>query len=158
MGAFGGRRDLMEQVAPSGPVYQAGTLSGNPLATAAGNAQLGYLEAHAPFSRLEAAAKRLADGLLGVLEESGIGATTNSVGSMWGVFFSGQPVRCFEEAQHADPETFRLFHRACLVRGVFLAPSPFEAGFVSTAHTPDVIDETLEVFRRAAQEVARKAG
>ena len=158
VGAFGGRRDLMEQVAPSGPVYQAGTLSGNPLATAAGNAQLGYLEAHAPFSRLEAAAKRLADGLLGVLEESGIGATTNSVGSMWGVFFSGQPVRCFEDTQHADPETFRLFHRACLDRGVFLAPSPFEAGFVSTAHTPDVIDETLEVFRRAAQEVARKAG
>ncbi len=158
VGAFGGRRDIMEQVAPSGPVYQAGTLSGNPLATAAGDAQLGYLEAHDPFPRLEAAASRLAEGLLGALEEAGIAARANSVGSMWGVFFSGQPVRRFEDAQRADTEKFRLFHRACLDRGVFLAPSPFEAGFVSTAHTPDVIDETLEAFREAAQEVAEEVG
>jgi len=153
VGAFGGRRDLMEQVAPSGPVYQAGTLSGNPLATAAGDAQLGYLETHDPFPDLEAAASRLAQGVVSALVEAGIPASGTSVGSMWGVFFREGPVHSFEDAQGADTDKFRLFHRACLDRGVFLAPSPFEAAFVSTAHTPDVIDETLEAVRAAALQV-----
>jgi glutamate-1-semialdehyde 2,1-aminomutase len=154
VGAFGGRRDLMEQIAPAGPVYQAGTLSGNPLATAAGNAQLRYLEEEDPFDDLARAAERLSDGVVSALAEAGIGATGCSVGSMWGVFFSKEPIHSFEEAQGADLDTFRAFHRACLDRGVFLAPSPFEAAFVSTAHTSDVIDETLEVMREAAREVA----
>jgi glutamate-1-semialdehyde 2,1-aminomutase len=154
VGAFGGRRDLMEQMAPAGPVYQAGTLSGNPLATAAGNAQLRYLEEEDPFEGLAHAAERLSVGVVTALTDAGIPATGCSVGSMWGVFFSEQPVHSFEEAQKADLDTFRAFHRACLDRGVFLAPSPFEAGFVSTAHTPDVIDETIEVARAAALEVA----
>jgi glutamate-1-semialdehyde 2,1-aminomutase len=153
VGAFGGRRDLMEQVAPAGPVYQAGTLSGNPLATAAGDAQLGYLETHDPFPELEAAAGRLAQGFVSALTDAGIPASGNSVGSMWGVFFRDGPVRSFEDAQGADTGKFQLFHRACLDRGVFLAPSPFEAGFVSTAHTPDVIDDTLEAVREAALQV-----
>ena len=154
VGAFGGRRDLMEQIAPAGPVYQAGTLSGNPLATAAGNAQLRYLEEEDPFDELAQAAERLSGGVVSALTEVGIGATGCSVGSMWGVFFSKEPIHSFEEAQGADLDTFRVFHRACLDRGVFLAPSPFEVGFVSTAHTSGVIDETLEVVRAAAREVA----
>ena len=153
VGAFGGRRDLMEQVAPAGPVYQAGTLSGNPLATSAGEAQLGYLESHDPFSDLEATATRLVQGIVAALEAAGIAATGCAVGSMWGVFFRDAPVTSFEDAQTADAETFARFHKACLDRGVFLAPSPFEAGFVSTAHTADVIEETLEAVRGAALEV-----
>ena len=154
VGAFGGSRDLMEQMAPAGPVYQAGTLSGNPLATAAGNAQLRYLEEEDPFEDLARAAERLSCGVVSALTEAGIPATGCSVGSMWGVFFSKEPVHSFEEAQGADLDTFRAFHRACLDRDVFLAPSPFEAGFVSTAHTSGVIDETLEAVRAAALEVA----
>ena len=154
VGAFGGSRDLMEQMAPAGPVYQAGTLSGNPLATAAGNAQLRYLEEEDPFEDLARAAERLSCGVVSALTEAGIPATGCSVGSMWGVFFSKEPVHSFEEAQGADLDTFRAFHRACLDRDVFLAPSPFEAGFISTAHTSGVIDETLEAVRAAALEVA----
>jgi len=154
IGAFGGRRDLMERMAPAGPVYQAGTLSGNPLATAAGNAQLRYLVEEDPFEHLAQAAERLSSGIVSALTEAGIRASGCSVGSMWGVFFSEGPVRSFEEAQLADLDRFRAFHRACLDRGVFFAPSPFEAGFVSTAHTPGVIDETLEVVRAAVLEIA----
>ena len=154
VGAFGGRRDLMEQMAPAGPVYQAGTLSGNPLATAAGNAQLRYLEEEDPFEQLAQAAERLSLGVVSALTDAGIPATGCSVGSMWGVFFSKESVHSFEEAQGADLDTFRAFHRACLDRGVFLAPSPFEAGFVSTAHRSGVIDETLKVVRAAVLEVA----
>ena len=153
VGAFGGRRDLMEQVAPAGPVYQAGTLSGNPLATAAGAAQLEYLETHNPFPDLAAAASRLMRGMVDALKAAGIPATGSAVGSMWGVFFREAPVVSFEDAQGADTETFARFHRRCLERGVFFAPSPFEAGFVSTAHTPDVIEDTLDAVREAAVEV-----
>jgi glutamate-1-semialdehyde 2,1-aminomutase len=92
--------------------------------------------------------------VVSALTDAGIGATGCSIGSMWGVFFAREPVHSFEEAQGADLDTFRAFHRACLDRGVFLAPSAFEAGFVSTAHTTAVIDETLEVVRAAALEVA----
>ena len=154
VGAFGGRRELMEQMAPAGPVYQAGTLSGNPLATAAGNAQLRYLKEEDPFESLAQAAERLSGGVVSALTDAGIPATGCSVGSMWGVFFSKESVHSFEEAQGADLDTFEAFHRACLARGVFLVPSPFEAGFVSTAHTSGVIDETLEVVQAAALEVA----
>ena len=153
IGAFGGRRELMEQMAPAGPVYQAGTLSGNPLATAAGNAQLGYLEDHSPFQELEMMADRLVRGIIAAFKEVEIPVSGCSVGSMWGVFFREDPVRSFEEAQEADLDRFRKFHRACLERGVFLAPSPFEAGFVSVAHSAEIIDETLEVVREGAREV-----
>ena len=153
VGAFGGRRDLMEEMAPSGPVYQAGTLSGNPLATSAGNAQLRYLEEHSPFQELEATADLLVRGICAALTDAGIPASGCSVGSMWGVFFQEGPVHSFEEAQGADVEKFQQFHRACLERGVFLAPSPFEVGFVSTVHSADIIDETLEAVREGAREV-----
>ena len=154
VGAFGGAAELMKRVAPSGSVYQAGTLSGNPLATAAGIAQLKYLEENDPFNALAAAAARLADGLVDALRTAGFPATGRSVGSMWGIFFHEGPVDSFEDAQQADTEAFSRFHAAALERGVFLAPSPYEVGFVSTAHTPEVVDETLAVFREAALAVS----
>ncbi|GMR14041.1 MAG: glutamate-1-semialdehyde 2,1-aminomutase [Gemmatimonadota bacterium] len=154
VGAFGGSADLMKLVAPAGSVYQAGTLSGNPLATAAGIAQLRYLEDNDPFDALAAAATRLADGMVDALRAAGLPATGRSVGSMWGVFFHEGPIHSFEDAQKADTAAFSCFHAAALERGVFLAPSPYEVGFVSTVHTSNVVDQTLAVFREAALAVA----
>jgi glutamate-1-semialdehyde 2,1-aminomutase len=152
VGAFGGSRELMEKIAPAGDVYQAGTLSGNPLATAAGNAQLAYLQENDPFADLESAAKNLSSGIVEILKGGGISAWGTSVGSMWGIFFTDSPVRSFEEAKATDQENFKKFHKACLRKGVFFAPSAFEAGFVSTEHTDEIIDETLEVVRVVVSE------
>jgi glutamate-1-semialdehyde 2,1-aminomutase len=153
VGAFGGRRDIMEHVAPAGPIYQAGTLSGNPLATAAGNAQLGWLEANDPFPELERYAHRLVDGLLGILAGAGIPASGGVVGSMFGIFFHPGPVRSFEDAKEADIAGFNRFHRAMLNRGIFLAPSAFEAGFLSIRHGTSELDATFEAAREAVHEV-----
>jgi glutamate-1-semialdehyde 2,1-aminomutase len=155
VGAYGGRRDLMERVAPAGPVYQAGTLSGNPLATAAGNAQLAWLEAHDPFDALEACARRVAAGIAEAARRAGIPAVGSAVGSMFGVFFRDRAPRSFEEAKTADAQTFARFHRELLVRGVFLAPSAFEAGFVSTAHGEEEVEATLAAATEAAAVVVR---
>jgi len=150
VGAFGGRRELMELVAPVGPVYQAGTLSGNPLAMAAGNAQLAFLEAEQPFAGLEDVAERLAAGSVKAFADVGLPATGQAVGSMWGVFLREGPVRSFEEARDSRADVFAAFHAAALERGVFLAPSPFEAAFVSTQHGEDEVSRTLEAIREAA--------
>ena len=150
VGAFGGRRDLMERMAPAGPVYQAGTLSGNPLATAAGNAQLAWLEEHDPFERLEATASGLVDGIVARLRAAGVPATGSAVGSMFGFFLREGPVRSFEDARTSDTATFSRFHRAALERGVFFAPSAFEAGFVSTEHGDEEIRTTLDAVEEAA--------
>jgi len=154
VGAFGGAREIMERVAPSGPVYQAGTLSGNPLATAAGNAQLAWLERHDPYAELERRGERLVEGLVGILKEAGIPASGRAIGSMWGVFFHPGPVRSFEEAGEADTERFSRFHREMLLRGIFLAPSPFEAGFLSVTHGDEEITLTLEAAREAVETLA----
>jgi glutamate-1-semialdehyde 2,1-aminomutase len=151
IGAFGGRRDIMELMAPSGPVYQAGTLSGNPLATAAGNAQLAWLEEHDPFDALEAYTGRLVNGLVEAVSSAGIPATGQAIGSMFGMFFHGGPVRSFEEASESDTDRFGQFHQEMLRRGVFLAPSAFEAGFVSTRHGEEELQLTLEAAREAAE-------
>lgn len=143
VGAYGGRRDIMERVAPLGPIYQAGTLSGNPLAMAAGLAQLRVLAQENPFPELAARTGRLVEGIIGILHDRDIPATGGSLGSMWGIFFAEEPVRNFADAQRSDTDRFRKFFHACLDRGVFLAPSPFEAGFLSTAHDDAEIDETL---------------
>ena len=153
VGAFGGRRELMERVAPAGPVYQAGTLSGNPLATAAGNAQLAYLEAHDPFARLERVAARVAEGIAAAVREVGFPAVGMAVGSMFGVFFREGAPRSFEEAKASDARAFARFHRGMLERGVFLAPSAFEAGFVSTVHGEDEVELTLTAAAEAAREL-----
>ncbi len=150
VGAFGGRKEIMDRVAPAGPVYQAGTLSGNPLATAAGNAQLAWLEEHDPFEHLESYGQRLVKGLVDALTGSGISATGVVVGSMWGVFFHPGPVRSFEDAQDSDTTRFSCFHREMLRRGVFLAPSAFEAGFLSIQHGERELKLTLQAAREAA--------
>jgi glutamate-1-semialdehyde 2,1-aminomutase len=150
VGAYGGRREIMQQVAPLGPIYQAGTLSGNPLAMAAGLAQLRILDETRPFELLERRTTRLVEGLLATIHERGFPASGGSLGSMWGIFFAEGPVRSFADAQASDVARFRAYFHACLARGVFFAPSAFEAGFLSTAHEEGDIDETLA---RAAEAV-----
>jgi glutamate-1-semialdehyde 2,1-aminomutase len=151
VGAYGGRRDIMEQVAPVGPVYQAGTLSGNPLAMAAGLTQLRLLRELNPYPELERRTRRLVDGLLANARELGVPATGGSLGSMWGIFFTGDHVRTFADAQGSDVALFRRYFHGCLERGVFFAPSAFEAGFLSTAHTDADIDQTIAAARAALQ-------
>ncbi|CAN5640204.1 glutamate-1-semialdehyde 2,1-aminomutase [soil metagenome] len=149
VGAYGGRREIMEQVAPVGPVYQAGTLSGNPLAMAAGLAQLRMLREDNPYPALERRTRRLVEGLLANAAELGVPAYGGSLGSMWGVFFAPGPVRCFADARECDVELFRRFFHQSLDRGVFFAPSAFEAGFLSTEHDDDVIEDTIQRARES---------
>lgn len=140
--AYGGRRDLMELIAPLGAVYQAGTLSGNPLAMAAGIATLDALtlDVHEGIARNTT---RLVRGLQEIAARHGVPFSADSAGSMWGFFFRAEPVRSFAEAKTADVERFKRFFHAALARGVYLAPSAFEAGFVSSAHSEGDIEETL---------------
>jgi glutamate-1-semialdehyde 2,1-aminomutase len=149
VGAYGGRADIMEMVAPAGPVYQAGTLSGNPLAVAAGLAQLRTLRRENPFPALESLGERLVSGILAAAEEVGVRATGGSLGSMWGFFFAEEPVLDFTAAKRSDVALFRRFFHEMLNRGVFLAPSAFEASFLSTAHTNEDVDATIERTRDA---------
>ncbi|MFI5257935.1 MAG: glutamate-1-semialdehyde 2,1-aminomutase [Gemmatimonadales bacterium] len=141
--AYGGRRELMETVAPAGPVYQAGTLSGNPLAMAAGIATLGALtpQLHEEIARRTRA---LVEGMRGIAARRGVPFTADSAGSMFGFFFRAEPVRSFADAKSSDVELFRRFFHAALDRGVYLAPSAFEAAFVSAAHGDAEIATTLE--------------
>jgi glutamate-1-semialdehyde 2,1-aminomutase len=141
--AYGGRRDLMERVAPSGPVYQAGTLSGNPRAMAAGIATLGALtrEVHDDIARRTRA---LVEGLRAIAAKRGVPLTADSAGSMFGFFFRAEPVRSFADAKESDVALFRRFFHAALARGVYFAPSAFEAAFVSSAHGDAEIAQTLE--------------
>jgi glutamate-1-semialdehyde 2,1-aminomutase len=140
---YGGRRDIMERIAPSGNVYQAGTLSGNPLAMAAGIATLRALtrDVHDEISSRTA---RLVHGLRVRAAERGVSFTADCAGSMWGFFFRGEPVRSFADAKESNVERFKRFFHAALDRGVYLAPSAFEAAFVSAAHSEADIDETLD--------------
>ena len=152
VGAYGGRRDIMDHIAPVGPVYQAGTLSGNPLAMAAGLAQLRILRDENPYPELERRTRRLVDGLLGVGAELGVPMSGGSLGSMWGVFLAAGPIRSFEDAKASDVALFQRFYHGLLRRGVFFAPSAFEAGFLSTAHTDSDVDETIQRSREALRE------
>jgi glutamate-1-semialdehyde 2,1-aminomutase len=143
--AYGGRRDLMSRIAPEGDIYQAGTLSGNPLAVAAGLATLRLLEAKG----LSARSVAVASGLQQLADEAGIPFSTASVGGMFGFFFHPGPVDSFAQAQQNDAARFRRFFASMLAAGVYLAPSPYEAAFVSLAHRPADIDRTLEAARKA---------
>ncbi len=145
VGAYGGRREIMELVAPAGPVYQAGTLSGNPLAMTAGIETLRVLAEPGVWDGLERTSARLVDGLA----ELGAPVQLARAGSMFGLFFADEPVTSWETAKRADTERFAAFHRAMLERGIYLAPSQFEAGFVSTAHGDAEIDATIEAARAA---------
>jgi glutamate-1-semialdehyde 2,1-aminomutase len=151
--AYGGRRALMECVAPSGPVYQAGTLSGNPLAMAAGIATLTALTAPL-HDRLAARTASLVQGLRESAARHGVPFSADHAGSMWGFFFRAEPVRDFASARASDVERFRRFFHAALARGVFLAPSPFEAAFMSAAHSDDDVAVALERLDEAMREAA----
>jgi len=139
---YGGRRDLMERVAPSGSVYQAGTLSGNPLAMAAGAATLRALTPSV-HEQIATRTARVVHGLREVAARRGIPLTADCAGSMWGFFFRAEPVRSFSDAKTSDVDRFKRFFHEALERGVYLAPSAFEAAFVSSAHSDADIDETL---------------
>jgi glutamate-1-semialdehyde 2,1-aminomutase len=157
VGAYGGKREILARVAPQGDVYQAGTLSGNPIAMAAGLAQLRQLEQGNPYALLEQRARRLVDGILEAAGRYGIAACGNAVGSMFGVFFVDGPVRNFQDALAVDREFFSRYYQAALDGGVFFAPSPFEAGFISTAHSEADIDSTLEVVDAALAKASGRA-
>jgi glutamate-1-semialdehyde 2,1-aminomutase len=150
-GAFGGRADVMEFLAPLGPVYQAGTLSGNPLAMAAGIATLQHLIAHEEevYGKLETTTARIAEGVGRVAHEAGIPLTLNRVGSMFTWFFTDQPVTDFASASTSDTVAFGRFHRAMLEAGVWLPPSQYEAAFVSMAHGEAEVGMVLEAARKA---------
>ncbi len=153
VGAYGGRADLMDRVAPDGPVYQAGTLSGNPLAMAAGIAQLLSLRELRPHEGLERMGRRLVEGLSERARTLGLPFSGGALGGMWGYHFVEGPVRRFEDARDAvDRAFFGRFFRGCLERGVFLPPSPFEACFLSTSHTEADVERTIEVAGAAMEE------
>ena len=135
LGAFGGRRDIMGKVAPLGPVYQAGTLSGNPLAVAAGLATLKKVEAPGFHERLAATARKLCEGLVSAARTRGIPFSAQSVGGMFGLYFRAAPPSTYAEVMQCDKEAFNRFFHAMLERGVYFAPSAYEAGFVSASHS-----------------------
>ena len=146
VGAFGGRADVMDFLAPLGPVYQAGTLSGNPLAMAAGLAQLRELEKPSGFARLEKLGAHFENGLRGVMEARGIPHRINRVGSMFCLFFTDREILNVSDVMKQDLDLFKKFFWGCLEKGIYLAPSPYETGFLSLAHTEADLDETLGVF------------
>ncbi len=149
VGAYGGRRDIMEMMAPAGPVYQAGTLSGNPLATSAGIQMLKALQRPGVYEELERKAARLAEGLAQAAQAAGVPVTSNRVGSMLTTFFTAGPVTDYSSARKADTAFYARYFHELLERGVYIAPSQFEAGFVSTAHSDDDIEDTLAAAREA---------
>jgi glutamate-1-semialdehyde 2,1-aminomutase len=144
VGAYGGRREIMDLVAPSGPVYQAGTLSGNPLAMAAGLATLHAASEPGFYERLEELGRRWRDGMGEVASAGGVPFTINQVGSMVSIFFTGGPVTDFATASSSDTEAFKDFFWHMISRGVYLAPSQYEAGFISTAHSERDLEKTIE--------------
>ena len=153
--AYGGSNDLMQHVAPAGEVYQAGTLSGNPLAVAAGIATLEALEAKGVYERLSRSSEALVGGLSQLADEVGIPLTTTSVGGMFGFYFHPGPVRNFTEAKQNHEARFRRFFARMLKGGINLAPSPYEAGFISLAHRPADVAQTLDVAAVALKEAAK---
>ncbi len=153
VGAFGGRRDIMQKLAPVGPVYQAGTLSGNPLAMSAGLALLRKLDDAGLYARLEQTTASLLSGLRREAAAVGLPFLTTQVGSMFGLYFTQQTeIRGFKDVMAGDGEAFKRFFHAMLTRGVYLAPSAYEAGFVSSAHGPTEIEQTLAAAREALRE------
>jgi glutamate-1-semialdehyde 2,1-aminomutase len=151
VGAYGGSRDLMRNIAPTGPIYQAGTLSGNPLAMTAGLLTLRRLKDENIYAELERRSAQLCHGLTRAAMDAGIKTTTHRVGSMWTTFFSEGPIVDWTTASHCDREFYGRFFHAMLNEGVYLAPSQFEAGFVSITHTEEVIEQTIEAARKAFQ-------
>lgn len=154
VGAFGGRREIMETVAPAGPMYQSGTLSGNPLAMVSGIKTLEILDRPGAYEHLESVTKRLIEGILQAGRDAGHAVVGGNISGMFGFFFSEKEVTCFEDAAaHADGEKFARWHRMMLERGVYLAPSQYEAGFTSLAHTEADIDRTIAAAKEVFAEL-----
>jgi glutamate-1-semialdehyde 2,1-aminomutase len=147
VGAFGGRADVMDALAPTGPVYQAGTLSGNPVAVAAGLATHTAISEPGFHATLTARTERLVKGLTAAAKDAGVTFCADSVGGMFGLYFSAKPPASFSEVMQCDKEKFNRFFHAMLDHGIYLAPSAFEAGFVSAAHSDADIDATLAAAR-----------
>ncbi len=154
VGALGGRREIMQKLAPLGPVYQAGTLSGNPIAVAAGLATLKIVQAEKFQENLERKTQALVEGLAAQAREAGVTFSSQSIGSMFGIYFRNAPPRSFAEVLQCDRERFKRFFHAMLERGVYLAPSAYEAGFVSAAHGDAEIEATLAAARAAFAQIA----
>src|SRR5437763_1453313 len=156
VGAYGASREIMNHIAPAGNIYQAGTLSGNPLAMTAGLVTLKRLRDAAVYKQLERAGQRLCDGLSKAAREAGIETVTNRVGSMWTTFFTNEPVTDWTSAARSNRELFGKFFHAMLDEGVYLAPSQFEAGFIGLAHTDELLYRTVEAARRALKTIVRE--
>jgi glutamate-1-semialdehyde 2,1-aminomutase len=155
VGAFGGRRDIMEQIAPLGPVYQAGTLSGNPLAVTAGIETLRLLRQPGIYEHLETKARQLCDGVQSAAKRAGVSVYSTRVGSLFCTFFTDHSVIDYASTSFADTARFRRYFHALLDAGIYVAPSQFEAGFVSVAHSADDIERTIEASYQAFQAVAK---
>ena len=147
VGAYGGKKEIMSMVAPAGPMYQAGTLSGNPLAMTAGIKTLELLQKPGTYEQLERITKQLAEGLIKIAQEAGHEVVGGQISAMFGLFFTGQSVHNYDDAKKSDLQKFARFHRGMLERGIYLAPSQFEAGFTSLAHTEADIAQTLATAR-----------
>ncbi|HIU83941.1 MAG TPA: glutamate-1-semialdehyde 2,1-aminomutase, partial [Candidatus Aphodousia gallistercoris] len=152
--AFAGRREVMEKIAPCGPVYQAGTLSGNPVAVACGLATLKQIQREGFYEQLSAQTTRLMQGLKAAARDAGVAFTAQSIGGMFGIYFLEEVPHGFADVMKSDTRRFSVFFHEMLNQGVHLAPSVFEAGFVSIAHDDAVIDETIEAARKAFAKVA----
>lgn len=153
VGAYGGRREIMQQIAPAGPIYQAGTLSGNPVAMAAGLAMLELIQAPGFHDELSRRTRLLTDGLQAIADGEGVAFSTQRVGAMFGLFFSAERVETYAQATAADTQAFSRFFQAMLKHGIYLAPSAYEAGFVSSSHDEQVIADTLQAARAAFRAV-----
>jgi glutamate-1-semialdehyde 2,1-aminomutase len=149
VGAYGGSREIMNHIAPVGPIYQAGTLSGNPLSMTAGLVTLRRLRDKSVYERLETSTQKLCEGLAAAAREAGVTTVTNRVGSMWTSFFTVEPVVDWDTANKSDRQRYGKFFHAMLNEGVYLAPSQFEAGFVSLAHTDEIINKTIEAAKNS---------
>jgi glutamate-1-semialdehyde 2,1-aminomutase len=154
LGAFGGRRDVMQGIAPLGPVYQAGTLSGNPVAVAAGLATLKLVQAAGFYRQLDAAARELCERLTESARQHRVAFSAQHVGGMLGFYFRPTPPSSYAEVMECDRQTFSRFFHAMLASGVYLAPSPFEACFISAAHGPAEVEKTVRSARRFFAEMA----
>ena len=155
VGAYGGKKDLMSQIAPQGMIYQAGTLSGNPIAMTAGIATLEQLKKDGVYESLEKSSGRLAAGLANAAQKAGVAARVGHVGSMLGMFFTDQDVACFDDAKTCDLELFSKFYQGMRQQGVYIAPSQFEALFLSTAHADEHIDATVNAVEQVLKNLVK---
>ena len=153
VGAYGGRKDIMELVAPAGPMYQAGTLSGNPLAMAAGIKTMEILKRPGSYEHLDKMSSKLVAGILQAGKDAGHAVCGGHIRGMFGFFFTEGPVNCFADAAKSDTKKFAKWHRGMLQRGVYLAPSQYEAGFMSLAHTEADIDRAIEIAKEVMKTI-----